>query len=176
VDGWMDRGGLGLVGGEAAAHAGEQASRRARCLARIGPNSSRREARSSRRELLPAGWSRSRRLPLPAWPHLCLCLVSGGRCPLLSSTDDDDTISRQRRPAILLLIISRMSATSSQPWANGVLLTPLVWLTSHESVVLFSQNKSAISNEAAVLFSQNQYQPPAKRTVCLSRQLIISTS
>jgi hypothetical protein len=34
-----------------------------------------------------------------------------------------------------------------------------VWLISHQPTVLFSQNKSAITNQQAVLFSQNKAAP-----------------
>jgi hypothetical protein len=34
-----------------------------------------------------------------------------------------------------------------------------VWLISHQSAVLFSQNKPAISNQPAVLFSHNKPAP-----------------
>jgi hypothetical protein len=37
-----------------------------------------------------------------------------------------------------------------------VILALFVWLISHQSAVLFSQNKSATSNQPAVLFSQNK--------------------
>jgi hypothetical protein len=46
----------------------------------------------------------------------------------------------------------------------------IAWLISHQSIVLFSQNKPATSNQPAVLFSQNK---PATSTF-LSEQ--ISTS
>jgi hypothetical protein len=35
----------------------------------------------------------------------------------------------------------------------------LVWLISHQSTVLFSQNKPATNNQPAVLFSQNKSAP-----------------
>jgi hypothetical protein len=34
--------------------------------------------------------------------------------------------------------------------------TLFAWLISHQSVVLFSQNKSVTSNQPAILFSQNK--------------------
>jgi hypothetical protein len=34
-----------------------------------------------------------------------------------------------------------------------------VWLISHQSAVLFSRNKSAISNQPTILFSQNKPAP-----------------
>jgi hypothetical protein len=34
-----------------------------------------------------------------------------------------------------------------------------VWIISHQTAVLFSQNKPAISNRSAVLFSQNKLAP-----------------
>jgi hypothetical protein len=34
-----------------------------------------------------------------------------------------------------------------------------VWLISHQTTVLFSQNKPATSNQPAVLFSQNKSAP-----------------
>jgi hypothetical protein len=39
------------------------------------------------------------------------------------------------------------------------LITLFVWLISHQSAVLFSQNKPATGNQPAVLFSQNKPAP-----------------
>jgi hypothetical protein len=49
-----------------------------------------------------------------------------------------------------------------------------VCLISHQSAVLFSQNKSAIGNQPTVLFSQNKSAPaishqPNEQAVCLYR-------
>jgi hypothetical protein len=62
---------------------------------------------------------------------------------------------------------------------NSVLF---VWLISHQSAVLFSQNKPATNNQPKVIFFSEQistsHQPPAKRTGCSSlasiRNLFIS--
>jgi hypothetical protein len=38
-------------------------------------------------------------------------------------------------------------------------ITLFVWLINHQSAVLFSQNKPAVSNQPAVLFSHNKSAP-----------------
>jgi hypothetical protein len=41
----------------------------------------------------------------------------------------------------------------------GLTIALFVWLISHQTTVLFSQNKPATSNQPAVLFSQNKPAP-----------------
>jgi hypothetical protein len=43
--------------------------------------------------------------------------------------------------------------------ANKPTRALFVWLINHQPAVLFSQNKSAISNQTTVLFSQNKATP-----------------
>jgi hypothetical protein len=43
--------------------------------------------------------------------------------------------------------------------ATEELLSTFVWLISHQSAVLFSQNKPSIINQPTVLFSQNKSAP-----------------
>jgi hypothetical protein len=43
-------------------------------------------------------------------------------------------------------------------------IASFVWLISHRSAVLFSQNKPTTSNQSAVLFSQNKLAPATSQT------------
>jgi hypothetical protein len=45
------------------------------------------------------------------------------------------------------------------PITNTPTIGLFVWLISHQSAVLFSQNKSATRNQPAVFFSQNKSAP-----------------
>jgi hypothetical protein len=53
------------------------------------------------------------------------------------------------------------------PWTYAL----FVWLISHQTAVLFSQNKSATGNQPTIFFLSEQIStshqpPPAKRTGC----------
>jgi hypothetical protein len=66
------------------------------------------------------------------------------------------------------LTATRSAQLSGRPWREDfdrrtteVLITigMFAWLISHQTTVLFSHNKPAISNQPAVLFSQNEPAP-----------------
>jgi hypothetical protein len=63
------------------------------------------------------------------------------------------------------MLEERLAACSTDARGRGVpascrhTRTLFVWLISHQSAVLFSQNKPVTSNQPAVLFSQNKSAP-----------------